>query len=204
MEASLYHAIRTFQDEEDGVSIFERMEELAPGLFSPLQEALGEEDGRMVLLYIAHTYSKESKLLVLGQRFGEQKKKIARLIDLPDRLYGVAVQLNNPVVNEVVLNYLEYQNDRDYRHYMRDLEMYEALCDSAAKTMKKEDGTPDFKGMSDVYKIREELMKNLKKQEAAYKEEYKFVAENEEEIRKLGQENQKGRSLRIENNRFIK
>lgn len=204
MEASLYHAIRTFQDEDDGVSIFERLEELAPGLFSPLEEALGATDGRIVLLYIAHTYSKESKLLVLGQRFIEQKKKIAKLIDMPDRLYGIAVQLNSPVVNDVVLSYLEYQKDRDFRHYMRDQEMYEALCDAGSKSLRKEDGSPDFKGMVEVQKLRDDLLTRLKKQESAYKEEYRFVGDNEEELRKLGQENQKGRNLRVENNRFVK
>lgn len=202
MIVSLYHAIRTFQDLPTDI-LFERMEELKPGLFDPLL-TLGEAEAKWALLFIAHAYSKESDLVVMGERDGNAKLRIAKYVDMPDYMHGDVVMLQHPVVLDVVLNYLEYQSDRKWQHLQQNRMLYETMNASILKLPKKEDGAVDFKTVIEASKLRDALLKSIEAQEKEYTEQYGFVVEGRDEIKKIKKATKDTGSLSVESSEFIK
>jgi len=200
-QLSLYHAILTYQDLEPG-EFFRRLDELAPGLFKPIKDKWGDGTGRIIMTYLAYAYSEKSDLLILDARYGAEKKKIAELVQLPEFLYGAIVLMSSKTFKDVVYDYLEYQQDRDWHELVAERETYELLMDSQSRS-RNEDGTIDFKQLTDIGKARAEQRRQVKELEDNFKKRYAFVAENQADINKLRDSSAK-RGAGVENSPFIK
>lgn len=206
MESSLFHAVVSRRD-LPSKELFEQLETLHPGLFTDLMHVEGGEPyAKLALLYIIYAYSKESPLLVLGERYADMKRRIADFVELPDRMLGPVMQLQNYYVRNVVVNYLAAQKDRRWQHLCQDKEIYEAMCDNSLRALRRDDGSVDFKAIQDAAKYRRELLAQIELQEEAFKldGEYGFVQENMEEIQKISKTVNGRRSLRLENSPHIK
>lgn len=206
MELSIYHAVISRKDRV-AKELFEDLETIYPGLFTDLLRIEGGEPyAKLALMYIIFAYSKESPVLVLGERFSKQKIKIADYVQLPDRLLGPVVNLQSRIVREVVTSYLNAQQDRRWQHYIKDKELYDDMFDESLKFTRKDDGKPDFKLILDAAKHRRELLTQIEEQEKAFKSEgeYAFVMENMEEIKKIGKESNGSQSMKLESSPHVK
>lgn len=130
------------------------------------------------------------------------RQNAAREMDLPDALYDPVVFLKNPTIRKVVIEYLDFQGDRVFRHLMRKYDLYEALCDQQIKDIFDDEGQVNSKSMVETSKQIDILLADIRTLEEEMRDEYAFVFDNFKKIR----EEHPGTvtSLSIEGNKYVK
>lgn len=184
---------------------FELLSPLSPGMFDKIvdQHTDNPNDAALIIKYIILAYSKDSKYVVLGSLYADQKASIANALGLPDQIMSDVLNMNLFDVRQAISDYLNYQKCRDWTHLVRNMEIYESMGDSALVNMKDDKGKVDFKAIIDAAKYRNELLSSIKEMEEQFKNEYRFVEENLIEIKAI-ENKTKGLGLAIEDSDSIK
>lgn len=201
MTTSIFAAVNQHIDLSPELFIQE-INSIVPELFTELIDAgFSNSETKSIIIYIVYAYSKESKMLVLGQGYEIQKDKIFKMANLPDYRRSDIVLMKNPCIRKTILEYLESQAHRDFRHLIQKYELYEALCASQLSNIRDEDGEVNYKEMMESSKYIDKLLEDIKKMEADYKIEYKFVELNFEEMQVM--DPTIVQTLSIEHNRYV-
>lgn len=205
MTASIFHAIIEKKDSSAQV-LLEVCESLAPGLFTQLiddvENPLPGDSLKYIILFIALAYSRESPRVVMGMHPKVGKELIARYLEIPDIYLQYTVNLLHKTVRKVVMEYLDFQADRDFRHLMRKRDMYELMVDQSMTNMVKEDQSLDYKSLLEANKHINELMKDIESYEIKMSDRYAFIFDNISDIKNV--DTGQIFSLRIEDSKFIK
>lgn len=202
MIPSIFHYIKELQDEPDEI-FFSSISEATNGIFNGIVDLYPDKYyyARCIIRYIAYAYSKDSNVLVHGSASLPQKLRIANAVGIPEIEQNKVVKLQHEVIRDAVLQYLELQTDRDFRHYKLKMDLYDQMMELQASIPRKDDGSTDFKSILDASRYMDSLKEDIERYETNYHADYKFKEDNEEEIRQIEKEAQKPQlTLRPEDN----
>jgi hypothetical protein len=195
---------RKNEEEEAAKDLFDTITE---GLFEPLDGLFPPEEIKQIIVFIAYAYSEDSKFLCHGVDTLRLKQGICDVLKIPKYLADKITTLRVKEVREVVVDYLEYQSNREFQHVMNKKIQYEAIMSASVKEMMGDDGKVDYKLMRDNNNMANELNEEIKKYEDSYKSRFSFAINGIEEIKKLDKilaETDKGvTSLSVESSREI-
>lgn len=180
---------------------FEYCNGLCPEIFLPILEAYqGKDVAKIALLYIMHAYSIDSEAVLLESNWAKNKKAIADKVQLPDHMWNDLVMLKSKPVQQVIRDYLSFQQDDDWKHLQMNRDVYELTID--AIYVGKGEGV-DFSDIISKRKLAGELRDEITQLQEAFKDKYRFVYENLGEIAKVVANDKGGsNSLNIEDNKY--
>lgn len=139
-----------------------------------------DEEVPAVIMFLMYAYSKDSRMLVFGSDFIEEKLRIADKVQLPEYLHGQCIKLQSECFRLVMLNYLEYQGSRAFRSLQLKKDMFEATETFNFNNLYAQEF--DIKMMENNMKIKDRLLEEIKTAEEQLKSEFKFIYDNKEEI----------------------
>lgn len=203
MLLSFFHTIAPLKDSPQQ-EILEACENIKPGLFSQLEDAeeLPKYQIGNIILYILFAYSKESPKIVMGVSMRSIKEVIATYLDLPDTLYRHTVDMESKVVRRVVMEYLDYQVDRDFRHLMWKKDLYELMVNSQMEDAFNEEGKLDLKAVREINKELDNLLDDIEEYEEKMATKFEFVIDAVKDINTVA--SGEIHTLRIEDNKFVR
>lgn len=147
MVKDVYTGLKQYQDV--GGDLVERIK--AMGLnetFEPLIEEYGSEGAEfnIVLFYLLNCYSRSSDFLILDAEWGEIKKQAAinAGLDIESPLYFDLYDLKNNNFNRTIRKYLDYQNNKPFKHIMMLKDLYEQMVNSAIEDIKDKDEKTNY------------------------------------------------------------
>lgn len=161
-------------------SLFEYINGVAPELFELLLEPW-QKIAKNVMVYIAYAYSYDSDYIIKGTSWQDNKKALASLAGIAEYNVEAISNLKSEPTKKVILAYLEWQGNREFRHLQTNKDMYDFLTTEIIKDMTKE--TPDFAEMDKKRKWRDELLDDINKLEEKLNQKYKPIIVLQAEIK---------------------
>lgn len=203
MITSFFHEIAPLKGGNQQ-TILEACESIKPGLFSQLEDTddLPRAHIGDIIMYIIFAYSKESPKVVMGVSMRSVKEVIATYLKLPDNLFQYTVEMKHSVVRRVIMEFLDYQLDRDYRHLMWKKDLYELMINAQMEDVMDEEGKLDMKKVREYSKELESLLTDIESYEAKMATRFQFVIDNVNDINEV--DSGQIHTLRIEENKFIR
>jgi hypothetical protein len=154
-----------------------------------------------VIMYLIHAYSKQSKMLIFGADYIEQKRNIAERVGLPLYLHGKVVKLKSELFRMVMIKYLEYQGSRPFKHLQLKVAAYEAIENINFNAMFIENA--DTKKINENVKIKDSLFLEIQDFEDQLRNEFKFMFDNREDAMDAGGEGNSIDNGNLENSKYI-
>lgn len=173
------------------------------GIFYPLIGTHSESVVRSIIVYTAWAYTESSPMLVSGASSISLRRKISHFVNLPEFLHQDIVYLKSPVYRSIIVDYLEFQHNREFSHYQKKIMLYEAINDGSVKKMYDDDGEFDFKAIKETNAMSNEVLEDIRKYEEEYKQRFSFVPENKNEIEEIAKTDGKIFSLAPESSREV-
>lgn len=212
MTASIYHALKDcigaplqdIKDILDAIAI-----DFFHPLFEPLPVPVNEESTELpvdtfeftdaqlpsVIMFLIYAYSKESKMLIMGADFSEEKVRIADKVSLPVELHGKVLKLKSEKFRKVMMKYLDYQGSRAFKHLQLKRDMYEAVEANSFQTLfAGEDGSMDAKALTSLATMKNNLLEEILDYEEKLKSEFKFVYDNIDDAEQASKDSKKATS----------
>lgn len=159
-------------------------------------------DKKSVFYYILEAYSKQSKSLILGSEFIKEKEAIADKVGVVDKLKRKCTKLESVLVSSVVLDYLNYQGDRDFKRLQMKKDLYEILVDKSTMETRGSDGSTDIKTIMESSKYSDQILQDILVLEQTMRTDNFYILSAGEEVGSMHKGNA-NISLRIENNPMI-
>lgn len=154
-----------------------------------------------VIMYLIHAYSKQSKMLIFGADYIEQKRNIAERVGLPLELHGKVVKLKSELFRMVMIKYLDYQGSRPFKHLQLKVAAYEAIENINFNAMFTEN--TDAKKINENVKIKDSIFLEIQEFEDQLRNEFKFMFDNKEDAADAGMDGSTIDNGNLENSRYI-
>ena len=212
MTASVYSALKDcigapLKDIQDILGVINI--DLFDALWTPVEGKEMEfthKDLPSVIMYLVHAYSKDSKMLIFGAEYVEQKRNIAEKVGLPYELHGKVLKLKSELFRAVMIKYLDYQGSRPFKHLQYKIAAYEAIENINFNTLFAAGSTDvDAKKMNENTKIKDSLFLEIQEFEDQLRNEFKFLFDNKEDAEDAGKEDREGLidNGNLENSKWI-
>lgn len=122
-----------------------------------------------LVIFTAHTYSYESKLIKIGMDWEDNKLDIAQKSEIPESKYEAIVRLQDKELANCFQKYLSlYMHNMDFVHLIRLKETYQAAI---IRSQKEQEVKEQIKLMHDL----EELMDSIEAYEIKVKQHYRIL-----------------------------
>lgn len=152
-----------------------------------------------VLFFILHAYSKDSSKDTLGSDWKTVKLTIAKEVGLPK----IFIELNEPCVTKAIINYLEWQDYRVYRHLMILKMQYDEMLEASVSVLKDKDGGVDYPMKYKCGENADKLLERIRYYEEKLRDDNRDYKERIDEIEKKEQR-KLGTTLSVDANEHIK
>lgn len=196
METSWYDSIMKYAELPEE-AFFEKIAIFSGPFFQPLLDEFEHSYAKNVVLYIVMGYSRDSKEVLVPSNWSTQKKLLFDKADLPDSMYSDVVELKSDAVKRVISNYLDVQEDFDYKHLKMKEDLYDYHMNKLYQNINS-DATDDVK---DRPKMLDNLFEEINELRASFREKFSVNNENREDI---GVPKNKKRDLNIATSREVK
>jgi hypothetical protein len=170
----------------------------------PMTEHFEDDWFKPVVLYAAHAYSWESKMVSIGADWLKTKVSIAKRVALPEVAFEEVVHLKNAKFADCFMNFLHlYRDNMDYVHLTSLKEFYQQIMmnttrltaeGTEGKLANLDDKHADLRKGTKLFEEIEELEEKLKTK-------YKTLQLPMSDFKDLMRD--KGNPLKIENSKYI-
>lgn len=204
MTGSVY---KYFTDLEDvGGDMVQHIHALELGLvFKPIIEDRiinkDEESFNPVFFWILHCYSTESKKDIISADWNTRKLTIAISLKMP--VYFV--DLKQQSIRETIINYLEFQNYRTYKHLMILREQYQEMLTAALSPLRKggEDPEIDYKAKYECGAYADKILERIQQYEQKIKDDNTDLKDAIQDVEQKA-ERRMGTGMSVDTSIFIK
>lgn len=152
---------------------------------------------KQIVLYTAHAYSYESKLLRIGADPEKNKIEIAQVCGIPEDQYDNIIRLGDKELSQCFYNFMNlYLENLDFVHLVNLRETYQ-------ETVKLSRDSSDTKERIKMMKDAEELKDSIEQHEVKVKAHYRILNNPLKDFEHVMVDN-KLQTLKLENNPLIK
>lgn len=178
------------------------------GIYNIFSEAYEkyQESGtfRLVVYFVAHGYSYESKKIIIGMDWKKCKLSIAAAVKLPTDHYADIIDMKDSMMQNCMNNFLNlYKQNVDFVHVQHLKDMYQRIIEMGTKFKTEDDGSADLKDNFTNITRAEELLDKIRRHELKMKKEYRSLTSPMEELSSVLPTNFKVDSLNVEHSQYI-
>lgn len=164
--------------------------------------AIYPEVFKQIVIYTAHAYSYESKLLRIGADWQKNKNDIAVKVGLPEEYFGKVVNLEDKRLTECFGAFLNmYHDNMDFIHLINLKETYQEVI-ILSKTTQDDAGKSDISARIKMMQTAEELLESIETQENKIKSRYRILNNPLKDFEHAIADN-RSNPLKLENNPLI-
>lgn len=187
-----------------GESFFDWLDMVSHSFFRKLRDNANAPqcsigDSKRIVMYILRGYSCESASVVSNMDWEDNKKKIAHAVGLSLSLYDDVIYLQNPIVCEVINDYLDVQVNRDFKTLQNKKDLHAAM----QRRLLAESSSASFKDIRANSADCDKMLADIMQMERDFKERNKDIYAGKDDLLK-GKNKSDNPGGNIEESKFIK
>jgi hypothetical protein len=156
-----------------------------------------------IVLYTAHTYSWETRMVRIGADWQQTKIRIAQKVELPQYLYDEVVHLKDQMLAECFNEFLHlYHENMDYVHLTSLKDLYQQIMSQSTRFQPDEEGNSDLGAKFKNIQRATELKEQIKAIEDEVTARYRILRAPKSDFKYDNTEH--GNPLKVENSRLIR
>lgn len=154
-----------------------------------------------IFFWILHCYSLESKKDIISADWKSRKLTIALSVNMPIHY----TDLKQRSIRETIVNYLEFQNYRTFKHLMILREQYQEMLTAALSPLKKggEDPEIDYKAKYDCGAYADKILERIQQYEQKIKDDNTDLKDAIKDV-EAKHERRMGTGMSVDTSVFIK
>lgn len=173
-------------------------------VFKPLiddPEIIDGETFNSIFFWILHCYSLESKKDIIAADWKSRKLTIASSVKMPMHY----ADLKQRSIRETIINYLEFQNYRTYKHLLILREQYQEMLTAALSPLKKggEDPEIDYKAKYECGAYADKILERIQQYEQRIKDDNTDLKDAIKDVEEKA-ERRMGTGMSVDTSIFIK